>query len=222
VSARVVVRGLSQTFAARRIFTDLSFELQNSQMILLQGANGSGKTTLLKILSGLTRPDAGEVLLDGEVLVDTSQKVKREIQIKKVGAAFLSMGFPSQMPVKNIIDAVTEFGGVRYAELLSHFDLEKLRFQPFGKCSSGQKHLLVYLSSFAHSPDFIILDEPWSFLDEKNLQRFQQLCHLERTAGKTLFISAHGSKEFAVNDFCYDKILRLEKGIITESYLHTH
>ena len=152
---------------------DLSLRVRcalSAPWTVLFGPSGAGKTSLLRVLAGLARPDAGQVILQGRTLVDTAAGVW-------VAGANRGIGFVSQRPAlfphMNVTDNVS-FGlagvsaaarGARVAEMLALFRAGDLARKRPAELSGGEKQRVVLARALAPGPRILLLDEPFSGLD---------------------------------------------------------
>ena len=164
----VALRGISKRFGAVTAVDDVSLDVASGEFVCLLGASGCGKTTLLRILAGFTRPDSGEVLVNGQ-RVDMLPPNRRE-----VGFVFQSYAlFPTKTVAENI-----GFGlavrrrpapeiASRVAELCELTRLTGLDGRYPHELSGGQQQRVALARALAPSPSLLLLDEPLSALDAK-------------------------------------------------------
>ncbi|TYL52045.1 ABC transporter ATP-binding protein [Nocardioides sp. BGMRC 2183] len=187
----------SDTF---RAVDDVSFTVEQGESIGLMGLNGSGKSTLLKMISGVMRPDAGEVLVRGRIagLIATGagfhpQLTGRENLI--LNAAILGM---SERETMRKFDEIVEFAG-----LGKKLDTE------VGHYSSGQKARLGFAVAIHVDSDIFLADEALAVGDRpfrrKCLEKMQEV----RDGGRTLFYVSHSTG--SVRKMC-DRVVVLEEG----------
>ncbi len=174
-------RELEKRFGTRRVLRGVSFELPLGGTLVVTGANGSGKTTLLRILAGLTAPSRGTL----EVDVDRAQ-----------------LGFLSHEPLVyrelTAIENLDLFGRLyrvperreRIGMLLERFGLWEARNERVGAFSRGMGQRLALCRAFLHHPQLLVLDEPFSALDEEGAALLDR--ELAGLAGdRTLVVSTH-------------------------------
>ncbi len=141
--------------------SNVSFEVKPGQIHGLIGPNGSGKTTLIKCLTGILKPDEGEVLCDGQPVYDNPQVKKR------IGYVADNCNF---FPTYKVIDMVKFFAGMYEAFDPEEFHkLNEVFKIPVRKrimhLSKGQKMRVSFMLNMAMKPDVLIMDEPTSGLD---------------------------------------------------------
>ena len=177
------------------VLKDVSFALEQGQFLAILGNNGVGKSTLLKCLNKILRADSGQVLLDGEnILQMSNHQVSRRM-------AFVAQTVPStQMTVHDVVmlgrRPYMKFGFTEKDHQIVHSAMDRLNLDP--------------LRALAQQPKLLLLDEPTSSLDIHNqyqvLQIVQELCHHD---GLTAIVVIH-DLNLALR-FC-DRFLLLRQG----------
>ena len=183
-------RGLSGSRGEARLFREVSFRLEPGRWLALRGPNGSGKTTLLRAIAGLTRLDAGDVLLDGA-------SVLRTVRLRE--ALLYSGHLPA---VKDDLDASEN---LRYAlalrgvpddpgaerTALEEAGLGARRQLPARRLSAGQRRRIGLARLMLDPAPIWVLDEPLTALDDQGAACFERLLerHLER--GGLAVIATH-------------------------------
>lgn len=152
----------------------------NERRIGIIGPNGSGKSTLVRLLNGLHLPSSGTVLVDG---MDTRKK--GDAIRRKVGFVFQNPDHQIVMPTvgEDLAFGLENIGWsrerikARSEEILSMYGLADHADSPAYLLSGGEKKLLTLLSVLAMEPECIILDEPLTYLDLRNRNRFSEVLH---------------------------------------------
>ncbi|MCK6452006.1 MAG: ABC transporter ATP-binding protein [Alphaproteobacteria bacterium] len=165
---QVALRDISKTFGPVRAVDGVSLDIESGEFVCLLGASGCGKTTLLRILGGFTRPDMGEVLVNGK-RVDMLPPNRRE-----VGFVFQSYAlFPTKTVAENIGFGLavrrrpkTEIAA-RVAELSELVRLNGMEQRYPHELSGGQQQRVALARALATRPAMLLLDEPLSALDAK-------------------------------------------------------
>ena len=190
---------LSDSFLA---VNDVSFTVQQGESIGLMGLNGSGKSTLLKLISGVMKPDSGQVLTRGRIagLIAAGAGFHPQLTGRDniyLNAAILGM---SQAETKRKFDQIIDFA-----------DVGKFLDTPVGHYSSGMSARLGFaVAAFAES-DIFLADEVLAVGDrpfkKKCMKRMQEI----KNEGRTLFYVSHSPG--SVRKMC-DRALVLEKGLL--------
>ena len=151
----------------RRVFEGLDLDIRRGEKIALVGSNGAGKSTLMKLLCGLIKPQAGEILLDG---APTRAMGPDELS-EKLSLVYQN---PEQMFIKDSIRADIEFAmrargvddaAARTDELLGRFRLTELADHDGRLMSGGQMRRASLAIGIALNPPVLLLDEPTANLD---------------------------------------------------------
>jgi ABC-2 type transport system ATP-binding protein len=175
----------------------VSFRVQPGEVFGLLGPNGAGKTTTIRMLTGLTRPDAGEAQVLGFDLARDLPRIK-----KRIGVVPERSNLYNELSAReNLIFMGQLFGvprrerGPRADELLRRFRLEGKGEARFGGLSKGMKRALTVAASLVHQPHLLFLDEPTSGLDVINARALRALIERLRGEGVTILLTTHYLEE---------------------------
>jgi len=175
----------------------VSFQVQSGEVFSLLGPNGAGKTTTIRMLTGLTRPDAGEAQVLGFGLARELPRIK-----KRIGVVPERSNLYNELSARENLIFMGQLYGVprqerrtRANELLGRFRLAHKGDAPFGKLSKGMKRALTVAASLVHRPQLLFLDEPTSGLDVINARALRALIERLRDAGVTIFLTTHYLEE---------------------------
>lgn len=150
----------------------VEFSCRNGEIFVLVGPSGSGKTTTLRSIAGLYKPTAGKIICQGKVWYDTDQKINTPVQRRAVGMVFQHYAlFPHLNVSDNIAIAISHNNGTdrrsRVNELISMLHLDGLKDRYPHKLSGGQQQRVAIARALARKPDILLLDEPFSALDQQ-------------------------------------------------------
>lgn len=214
--------GESLTYALREV----SLDLHRGQLVLLMGPSGSGKSTLLAVLSGLLRPDSGEVFgYDGQTMVDMWKMTDRErerFRLKNCGFIFQGYNLFPALNARQQLEIVLRWGEgasskearKQAAEMLTLLGLAKKELLLPSHLSGGEKQRVAIGRALIKSPQFCFADEPTSALDwahgEQVIELLRAAAH-ER--GATILIVSHDHR---IVPFV-DEVLHLEDGRLAEN-----
>ena len=182
---------------------DVSFDVHVGEIFVIMGLSGSGKSTIVRCLSRLVEPTAGEVLLDGENLLQKTDTELIDIRRHKMGMVFQSFGL---MPHLSVIDNIAfplKVQGVgqedRYAQASRVIELVGLdgRENNFPKeLSGGQQQRVGIARSLAVEPDVWLLDEPFSALDPLIRKQMQdEFLRIQSKLHKSIVFITHDFQE---------------------------
>lgn len=189
---------------------NISLQLEQGDYLTVLGLSGAGKTVLLEVLSGLVKPDTGQILIDGEDLTGQS------IQKRPFGLVYQDMAlFPHMTVRKNIRYALKNKGlsslktEERVQELARQTQVEHLLNRHPGTLSGGEAQRVALARTLASNPRILLLDEPLANLDVKLRQELRELLKKINQTGKTVIHVTHDPMEAATLS---KKIAIIEKG----------
>jgi putative ABC transport system ATP-binding protein len=222
----LVARHLNRSFgtglAAVCALRDVSLELYPGQVLLLMGPSGSGKSTLLAVLSGLLRPDGGEVAILGEDLWRMSESGRERFRLRHFGFVFQGFNlFPSLTAHEQLEMVVRWSEGVthrearsRVAAMLDQLGLGRRGHVRADRLSGGEKQRVAVGRALLKQPQFCFADEPTGSLDwghgEQVIQLLQTAGH-ER--GAVLFLVGHDPRLVPYAD----RVLHLVDGQLSDA-----
>jgi len=182
---------------------EVDLGINQGEFVVITGRSGSGKTTLLNLISGLTRPTAGTVLLERIELWRLPDAQQSRLRNRKIGFIFQ---FPSLIPTLTALEnvtlpTVTEAGNHkavvrgRAEQLLQQVGLaDKLDAYP-RHLSAGQQQRVVIARSLINQPELLLADEPTSNLDEQTEQEIMALIQqLHQETAITILLVTHSAE----------------------------
>lgn len=194
---------------------DISFQV-NDNILGLMGASGSGKSMTLKCIAGIETPDQGRIVLNNRVLFDSEKKINVPIQKRNVGYMFQSYAlFPNMNVYENIsvglrarkvkdVDIVVQ-------KVMQQFRIFELASRYPKQLSGGQRQRVALARLIAYEPDVLLLDEPFSALDEDLKKDLLQELKSELQISKPVIFVSHDKEE--VNELC-DLKYKIKQGEI--------
>ena len=193
--ALLEVRGVRKSFGGVTAVSNVSLTLERGRIYGLIGPNGSGKTTLFNCITGLERPEAGAIVLDG-TRVDGWKP--HRIARRGVGRTFQVIRvFPELTALENLM--VVTHGPragaqARALELLRFVKLERLAGEFAGNLSYGQQKLVEFVRVLMTDPALILLDEPAAGVNRTLLNDLLEAVGRLRDGGKTVLLVEHDMK----------------------------
>ena len=167
---KIIAKNLIKTYGDRNVVNDISFEVNKGEVVGLLGPNGAGKTTTFYMIVGLVKPNGGEVWLDDKNLTDLTMDIRA-----KEGIGYLPQeaSIFRKLSVEDNIKLVLELNEKlnekekkdKLEELLEEFGVAKLRKEMAISLSGGERRRVELARALAASPDFILLDEPFTGID---------------------------------------------------------
>jgi putative ABC transport system ATP-binding protein len=203
--------------AARvHILRDINLHIGRGEAVGLLGPSGSGKSTLLMVMTGLERPDAGSVRVDGEELQRLGEDALARFRGKNVGIVFQAFHLiPTMTALENVavpleLAGIADALGRAAAELEAVGLAERMHHYP-AELSGGEQQRVALARALAPNPAILVADEPTGNLDETTGRDIVELLfrgHSER--GTTLVLVTHDN---ALAARC-DRVIRLRSGQI--------
>jgi ABC-type Fe3+/spermidine/putrescine transport system ATPase subunit len=202
-STVLAVRDLVKRFGHTTAVDHVSFEVQQGEVLTLLGPSGCGKTTTLRLVAGFERPDAGEIEIQGRLVVATGRRVFVPPEQRGLGMVFQSYAIWPHMTVfENVAYPLTarRVGRAevqrRVEETLELVGLGGLGSRSSMLLSGGQQQRVALARALVYQPSILLLDEPLSNLDAKlrGLMRLE-LQRLQAQTGATVLYVTHDQLE---------------------------
>ena len=208
---------ISISFSKKNILHDISFDINEGEIISLLGQSGSGKSTLLNIIAGFEKSNTGNMKLENKLMFDNNNFI--EPQNRDIGFVFQNYAlFPHMNVYDNITFGINHLPKKEQKDIATKL-LDMISLNGFEKrypheLSGGQQQRIALIRSLSLDPHIILLDEPFSGIDtmlKKQIQK--ELLEILRMTQKTAIIVTHDVKE-AIS--MSDKIIYLENGTIVQ------
>jgi ABC-type multidrug transport system ATPase subunit len=181
---KLVLRNISKEFLGKLVLNNVNLEIDSPRIVLIKGPNGSGKTTLIRIIAGLIQPSNGkvEIYVDGKKVLDRRRIVGYvshypliydELSVKENIDFFAGLnGLKNTMGYEFIKSIISSLGLIKYLDSMT------------GNLSYGWKKRVDIARALIHNPEIILLDEPFTGLDEVGrqslIQLFNELLHRDK------------------------------------------
>jgi heme exporter protein A len=183
----ILARGLAKRYGSKRIFDGVDLDVGRGGFVLVTGPNGSGKTTLLRLVAGLVVPNAGELRVDAD----------------RAGLGFLAHE-PLVYRELTALENLDLYGRLyrvrerreRIGMLLERFGLWDVRGERAGSFSRGMLQRLALCRAFLHEPELLLLDEPFSALDDEGAELLDRELEARRGAA-TFLVATHDPQRLA-------------------------
>jgi len=167
---QIETKNLVKIYGDRSVVNDVSFEVNKGEVVCLLGPNGAGKTTTFYMVVGLVKPNGGQIFLDGKDISNWPMNIRA-----KTGIGYLPQeaSIFRKLSVQDNIKLVLEMNekltvdekSRKLEELLAEFGVLKLRDASAVSLSGGERRRVELARALAASPDFILLDEPFTGID---------------------------------------------------------
>ena len=208
----ITVKNVTKKYGKFKAVDNISFEINDGEIIGLLGPNGAGKSTTMNILTGFIEPTEGEVIINGYNISKKPKKAKKCI-------GYMPEGVPlyKDMTVKEFVTYMAELKGVKKEQIKESVDqaiqdtwLQNVRKVLIRNLSKGYKQRVSMAGALVGNPEIIILDEPTVGLDPKQIIEIRNLI---KKLGKnhTLIISSHILSE--ISQIC-ERVIIINKGQI--------
>ena len=220
----IEVKGLQKAFGSEQVLKDVSFTVDKGETVAVIGYSGAGKSTMLRCLIDLEKADGGDVLIEGEPLIQNGRyaddKTARRI-CAKMGMVFQSFNlFPHMTVMGNLIGAPMTVNKedkqqaiARAKEKLKLVGLEDKADAHPSELSGGQKQRVAIARALMMDPDMLLFDEPTSSLDPQLTAEVLAVIK-ELAKGKmTMIIVTH---EMGFAREVADKVLFMGEGRVIE------
>jgi len=206
------IKNLSHSYGAtNQIIQNINLEIEKSDRVAILGPSGCGKSTLLRLIAGLEKPNLGQITID-ETVVSTEKFVvppeKRKIGLvvqEKALFPHLSVYDNIGFGIKKNIDkkSITN-------DLLELLKIDSLRNKYPHEISGGEQQRVALARSLAPNPKLLMLDEPFSALDEdlKGVL-YEEISQVFSERGSTILLVTHDSQEAEIMT---KKQMKMEKG----------
>jgi lipopolysaccharide export system ATP-binding protein len=184
-----------------QILDNVSLDIPRGQILGLLGPNGAGKSTLMNVISGLIKPNYGNVKINEDDITDLpiymrTKKFKISI-IPQFGGLFASL--TTEQNIRAVAEILIEdksFINIKINELISKFELDSVKKIEAKYLSGGQKRRLVIAMGLISKPDIILMDEPLAALDPQTIQMLQNtIVKLQTDLNLTIIITDHQARD---------------------------
>jgi ABC-2 type transport system ATP-binding protein len=206
------VSHLTKSFNGTLAVNDVSFSVEEGEILGLLGPNGAGKTTLIQMMLGLIIPTAGEIRILGLDLKSADEEILAQVNFS---STYVSM--PASLTLRENLMVFAKLYGVRQPAaridaLLETFEIKRLKNSLTRNLSSGQLTRLSLIKSLLNDPKILFLDEPTASLDPDIADKTRTLLKSIRDRSRmTLLYTSHNMKEM---EEISDRIIFLHQGKI--------
>jgi putative ABC transport system ATP-binding protein len=219
--AFIEARNLRKTYHIGKIEVEalrgISFGIQKGEFVSVVGPSGSGKSTLFYLLGGLTRPDQGSVILDGDDLAELSDAERTRMRKRKIGFVFQKFNLLPTLDAHSNIMMAQEISGNnnhdpaffnRITDLLGLS--KRLKHRP-SELSGGEQQRVALARALINKPTVVLADEPTGNLDSKNSEVVLGMLRLSnKELGQTVMMITHNPEAAGYGD----RIIHMRDGQI--------
>lgn len=212
----IKVKELSKSYGKKEILKGISTEIPTGQCLAILGPNGAGKSTFLKTLALILKPSKGEILIDGQIVNKDISNLKMKIGL----ISHSSFLYPELTAYENL-----EFYGQLYnveglddkiLNSLKKVGLKLVFNDPVYTFSRGMLQRLAIARALIHNPEIILLDEPFTGLDQQGITILEEVIKELKSQGKTIIMVTHSFEQAMDN---VDRVIIINKGKIVGDYM---
>lgn len=206
----VEVRGLTKIYGEQRAVDNISFKVNEGEIVGFLGPNGAGKSTTMKMITGYLEPTAGDVSVSGIDVKKTPLDAK-----KRIGYLPESNALYYDMYVREYLGFIADVHNINNKQQAINNVIEQVGLTPeskkrVGQLSKGYKQRVGLAAALLHDPEVLILDEPTSGLDPNQIVEIRNVIK-EQGKNKLVLFSSHILQE--VEAMC-DRVIIINKGKI--------
>lgn len=206
-------QNLCKSFGKKQILKDVSFEIDEGDILAFIGPNGSGKTTTIKLILGLQNIDKGKVTINGfDIEKDFVKSIEKVGAIVENPDTYMYLtGWQNLKLTANLYKDITD---EKIKEIVKLVELEERINDKVSKYSLGMRQRLGIARALINEPNVLILDEPTNGLDPEGIKDLRNLLKKLAKEGLGILISSHNLAE--LESFC-NKVLIIDNGTIIET-----
>ena len=213
------LKNISKSYGEQLILNDISFQVNEKELVSILGPSGSGKSTLLQIIGLLNPADSGSILLDNVECTNLNEKELIAFRNKKLGFVFQfhnllgeftceeNIKMPLLIREKTLIEAQLEL----FDKIINKLSISDLIKKYPNQLSGGEQQRVAVARALINQPKILLADEPTGNLDSRNGQRILELLReLSDETGTALVLVTHSREAAAI---CHREI-RLRDGVV--------
>ncbi len=206
----IQVKNLHKRFGEVEVLKGVSLEVARGELISVVGASGAGKTTLLQLIGTLSRPDKGQIVIDGTDVTSLDEKQLARFRNQKIGFVFQFHQLLTEFSaLENVCMPALIAGRQRRevvqeaAELLRMMNLHDRFDHKPAQLSGGEQQRVAIARALINHPAILLADEPSGNLDSRNREEIHRLFfELRDRLGQTIVIVTHDERLAATTDRC--------------------
>lgn len=213
------IKHLNKSFGSHEVLKDINFSVDKGEVVCIIGSSGSGKSTLLRCINILEKPTGGEIIYNGENILDDNHNIYK--YRTKLGMVFqqfnlfnnhnvLSNCVVGQMKVLNRSKEEAEKVAMKYLDVVGMGNFINAKPK---QLSGGQKQRVAIARALSMEPDVILFDEPTSALDPEMVGEVLKVMKELAETGLTMLVVTH---EIGFAKEVSDRVVFMNNGIIEE------
>ena len=219
LEARKLVKEYKRRGVSFRAVDDIDFAVDTGDFVMIEGESGSGKTTFLNLLTGLTEPTSGAVLIGGKPLKDIGDKELSKIRNQKIKYIPQGESLLSALTVRENILFPYTIGGLekpspeRLLEVSDKLGITDLLDEYPSELSGGEMRRATIARAVINKPSLIIADEPTGSLDSANTSRVMEIFKNIASEGTAVIVVTHQKETLGYAS----KVYGMEQGSLKEA-----
>lgn len=185
----IELKNISKKFKNKRIFDGVNFTVETGKCVGIIGENGCGKSVLMKLICGFSKPDNGEIIIDGEKLGEHRDFIQNcGVIINSPEFIGHYTGFENLMLLASIQKKI---GKSEVLDVLKKVGLDGAAKTKYKNYSLGMKQRLRLAQAIMENPDYLILDEPMNALDTEGIAIADSIIDEFHSLGRTILMTSH-------------------------------
>ena len=202
---------VTKQFKNQVVLSDVSLNFGEGKIHGLLGRNGSGKTVLLKLISGLSKPNKGEIYYNDKLLgCDIEHPDSMGLIIESPGFLLNKTGLQNLLYLASLKNRITEYDVINN---IKRVGLDPYDRKHVGKYSLGMKQRLGIAQAIMEKPDLILLDEPFNGIDKEGVALMRDILKMTRDNGAIIIMASHVLEDITM--LC-DNLLEIKDGYISQ------
>lgn len=201
-------------------YFDLDIEFNvDKEVLVIQGESGSGKTTLLDCIAGIKQPDDGKICIDSRIVFSSAQSINIPIRDRGIGYVFQNYALFPHMTARGNIRFGLESRKIKdfsYSDYITDvLKIKHLENRYTGQLSGGEKQRVALARALSTKPQLLLLDEPFSALDDKTKKVvYQEFLEFKSMWEIDMILITHNDNEAKLLG---DKVLKINDGRLINS-----
>lgn len=217
----ISLKKISLSFEKNHLILDnISLDISKGQVIGLLGPNGAGKSSLMNLITGVIKPNYGDIIINDEDI--TQYPIYTRTKKFKISSVPQIGGFFSDLTTEDNLNAIGEIlikdikqRKIKIEELITKFELDAVRNVEAKFLSGGMKRRLVISMSLLGDPEILLMDEPLAALDPQTIQMLQSIIiKLQADYNLTILITDHQARDLLV--VCDKAVILSNSKIVAE------
>jgi ABC-2 type transport system ATP-binding protein len=209
----IEIMNITKYYGKFKVLENVTFSVNDNEIVGFVGVNGAGKTTTMKIAVGLVRPTSGTVLIDGHDILKEKEKASMTI-----GWVSESPSFEPDFKVYDYLKYIAGYYGIngneaneKINDVMDETNILEFKNRKIRELSYGNKKRLALAIALLHDPKNLLFDEVLNGLDPEGIAFFRELIIKHKKEGKAILFSSHILSEV---ESIVDKVVFIHKGKI--------